>query len=95
MVKLVSNLRSIVDHDGAVILNNARNQITTLDAMGGYIWHRLECGMTQKEIVCKLVEETGADVLTVEHDVQEFLEDLTSRSLLTGITVGQRRMGGL
>jgi len=84
MLQTVPHLHSIIDQDGAVILNNAKGQITTLDAMGGYIWRQLEQGLTGEEIVRELVRETGEDVQVVESDVTEFLADLSSRSLLAG-----------
>ncbi|MBB6144392.1 hypothetical protein HNQ77_002344 [Silvibacterium bohemicum] len=87
-------LRSIVDQDGAVVLNSARNQITSLDAMGGYIWRRLELGMAREEIVHHLVEQTGEDVATVERDINEFFLDLASRSLLTDVPTTLRPQEG-
>jgi hypothetical protein len=82
MVKFVSGLRSIVDHDGAVILNSTRNQIITLDAMGGYIWERLQQGMSPSEIVRHLNLETGEAPDVVQQDVDELLSELQSRHLI-------------
>jgi Coenzyme PQQ synthesis protein D (PqqD) len=83
MIKLAPDLRSVSDQDGAVVLDNSHGLITTLDAMGGYIWRQLERGMAQEQIVRFIVEETGEKIQIVERDVQEFFEDLTSRHLLT------------
>jgi hypothetical protein len=83
-------LRSIIDQDGAVVFNSARNEITTLDAMGGFIWRQIELGLTQHEIVCRVAEETGVERLDVENDLQEFFRDLASRSLLREVSTTQR-----
>ncbi|WP_158792082.1 PqqD family protein [Granulicella sp. L60] len=91
MIQTAPQLNSIVDQDGAVILNGPRCQITTLDAMGGYIWRQIEQGKTKEEIVCHLVAETATDIQTVERDVQEFLADLASRALIQDVAAAQRR----
>jgi len=90
MVMLAPNVRSIVDQDGAVILNSPRNQITTLDAMGGYIWRQLERGMTQEDLVRDLIQQTGEHAQLIEHDVREFLEELSSRHLLANAAHTER-----
>ena len=36
-----AHLRSIVDHDGAVILDISRDQFFSLNTVGAYIWDRL------------------------------------------------------
>lgn len=83
MIRPCADLQSVIDQDGAVILNEARCQITTLDAMGGYIWRQLESGIRREEIVRHLVEKTGEVSDVVMRDVREFLADLASRSLIT------------
>jgi hypothetical protein len=82
MLQPAPQLRSIVDPDGAVILNNSRSQITTLDAMGGYIWRQLEQGVSTEGIVRDVIDQTAAPRQVVEDDVRRFLDDLISRGLL-------------
>ena len=77
-----ANVKSIVDKDGAVLLNGARNEITTLDAMGGYVWRRIEMGMSKREIVSHLVETTGENTATVSSDIDALFEGLLLRQLL-------------
>jgi hypothetical protein len=81
MVQLADQLRSTISDDGAVVLNRARNQITILDAMGGYIWRRLEDGLSADDIVHRLAQETGEDPQIIRNDVSELLQDLRSRHL--------------
>lgn len=83
MTLIPSHLRSIVNEDGAVILNSAHNQITTLDAMGGYIWRKLELGSSEEEIVEHLVQETGEAREIIQADLTVFLGDLAAKRLLT------------
>jgi hypothetical protein len=82
MVTVTPNLRSIVDHDGAVILDISRNSMTTLDAVGAYVWDRLGKGLSVDAIVTELARDTGAEQEMVAKDVDEFMEQLKSRHLV-------------
>ena len=82
MVVMPPHLRSIVDHDGAVILDGARNAMTTLDAGGAYIWERLQRGLEVDAIIAELTNDTGAEESVVANDVREFMEQLKSRHLV-------------
>lgn len=81
MTTVCSHIRSLVTPEGAVILDSKENVVITIDAIGGYIWAKLQAGVPVDKIVQDLACETGADVLTVERDVQEFLDNLTKRNL--------------
>ena len=76
------HLRSVVDADGAVILDLERNSMLTLNSTGGYIWDKLQHGDTPEEIIRKLADETLTDVAIVERDVRDFLEQLKSRRII-------------
>ena len=82
MVTTPVHLHSIIDHDGAVILDVPRNAITTLDATGAYIWERLQRGMQVDAIVAELARDTGADESVIAKDVDEFMQMLHSKHLL-------------
>ena len=82
MTATPAHLRSIVDHDGAVILDIPGNQMTTLNTTGAYIWTRLQEGKSTDSIVAELARETGQNVQLIETDVQEFLEQLKRNRLL-------------
>jgi hypothetical protein len=77
-----AHLRSIVDHDGAVILDILGNRMTTLNTTGAYIWARLQEGRTTDSIVAELARETGEEPQLVETDVLEFIEQLKGKRLL-------------
>jgi 6-phosphogluconate dehydrogenase (decarboxylating) len=82
MTATPAHLRSIVDHDGAVILDILGNRITTLNTTGAYIWARLQEGRTTDSIVAELARHTEQEVRVVETDVHEFLEQLKRKRLL-------------
>jgi hypothetical protein len=77
------HLRSVVDQDGAVILDVEHDTMLTLNSTGGYIWQKLEQGKLIDEIVSELARDTGADLAAVDRDVHVFLEQLKSKHLLT------------
>ncbi len=82
MLSLTPNLRSIVDHDGAVILDIPRHAMTTLDSTGAYVWERLTQGKQVTEIVEELARDTGADEALIARDVADFLEQLKAKHLV-------------
>lgn len=81
-------LRSLVTAEGAMILDIAADEITTLNSTGGYVWARLRGGKTVEQIVAELAKETGQDSTIVTADVQQFVEQLEEKHL-----VGRRLWG--
>lgn len=82
MPSIPPHLRSIVNQDGAVILDIPRDQMLTLNSTGGYIWEKLQQGETVDEVIHGLSAESNTDPSIVEKDVHAFLEQLTSKHLL-------------
>lgn len=76
------DLRSLVTADGAMILDIAADEMTTLNSTGGYVWARLREGKTEEEIVTDLARDTGHDTATVAIDVHDFIEHLTEKHLV-------------
>lgn len=74
--------QSIINPDGAAILDVERNRIVSLNPTGGYVWQRLQRGLTTAEIVQDLAHETGTDPSIVERDVCAFVQQLTEELLL-------------
>lgn len=81
MVVMPSHLRSIVDHDGTVILDIKRDQFFSMNPVGSYIWERLLKGEDLDQIAKALAEETGTEISTVVADVKDFVADLKSELL--------------
>jgi hypothetical protein len=82
MITMTPNLRSIVDHDGAVILDISNNAMTTLNSTGAYIWQRLQLGLLPNEIAAELAHATGTEEGLVAIDVDEFMAQLKSKKLV-------------
>jgi len=77
-----SRLHSVIDQDGAAILDLDRGRLSTLNIVGAYIWQALERGEPPETIIATLAKETGEDTLVVERDVHEFLDTLKRNHLL-------------
>jgi hypothetical protein len=82
MLTPFSHVRSVVDQDGAVILDIKNDAMFILNSTGGYIWDRLQQGKLIGEIVRDLSQDTGMDSATVERDVLAFLEHLKAKRIL-------------
>jgi hypothetical protein len=83
MTAPATHLRSIIDHDGAVILDIERDSMLTLNFTGGYVWEKLKQGKLIDEIVRELASDTGTDLVIVDRDVRAFINELKSKHLLT------------
>jgi len=83
MQQPASQLRTIVDQDGAVVLDICNDAMFTLNPTGGYVWGKLQQGRTIEEITRDLACDTGVDPLVVEQDIRNFLDQLRSKHLLT------------
>ncbi len=81
MVTTPTHLRSIVDHDGAVILDIRKDEFFSMNPVGAYIWARLLNGEGLDQIAKTLAEETGTDIAVVTADVNDFVTELKSRHL--------------
>ena len=75
-------LRTVTNQDGAAILDVPRHQITTLNSTGGFIWERLQQGLSVEQVIRDLATESDTDPAIVEKDVHSFLEQLRSNQLL-------------
>jgi hypothetical protein len=66
-----------------MILDIAADEMTTLNATGGYVWARLREGVTVEQIAADLAKETGQDPAAVATDVYEFIGQLTEKHLVS------------
>lgn len=76
-----SHLRTIVNQDGAVILDTRLGTISTLNESGAFIWNALERGDTLDLIAANLARETGEQVEALKFDVRDFVETLKEHHL--------------
>lgn len=77
-----AHLHSVVDPDGAAILDIDRGLISTLNPTGAYVWQALQRGEAVETIVTNLARETGEQATTVERDVRDFIGRLKEQHLL-------------
>ena len=82
MSSLLSHLSTVVNQDGAAVLDVSRKQITTRNSTGGFIWERLQQGRTVEQVIQDLTIECNTDPVVVERGVHAFLEQLKSQHLL-------------
>jgi hypothetical protein len=82
MAHLRSHIRSIVDHDGAVILDAKNDVFYGANSTGAYIWSGLLRGESVDQIACALAADCGVDLQTVYSDIESFLADLKAKRLL-------------
>ena len=75
-------LRTVVNDDGAVILDIEHDSISMLNPTGAYVWRGLARGDMLETIIANLALDTGEDSSMVERDVLEFIDDLKKRRLL-------------
>ena len=78
-----SCLRSVVNADGAAILDTEAGQITTLNSTGAFVWKALRQGEDVESIVAKLATETGKQIEGVRKDIQDFIDALRKLNLLS------------
>ena len=83
MRSISQNIRSIVDHDGGVILDFEHDAMITLNSTGAYVWEKLREGKLINDIVRELAAQSGADPANVDRDVCAFLDQLKRKHLLT------------
>lgn len=83
MLATKSGLKSLITPQGAMILNIDADELSTLNERGGYVWGLLLEGKTTEQIVADLARETGVDPTVIAADMNEFLEQLAERKLVS------------
>jgi Coenzyme PQQ synthesis protein D (PqqD) len=81
VVVMPSHLRSVVDRDGAVILDIKGDQFFSMNPVGSYIWQRLLKGQGIDQIARELAEETRTEISLVIADINDFIADLKNKQL--------------
>jgi hypothetical protein len=77
-----AHLRTIVNQDGAAILDTKAGRISTLNASGAYVWQALEHGDEIETIADGLSRQTGESLEVVKRDLVDFVEALKKHDLL-------------
>lgn len=82
MVNERTPLRTVINEDGAAVLDMPSGTITTLNPTGSYIWQALQRGETAETIAANLARETGEALDVVQGGVASFLAELKEHDLL-------------
>jgi Coenzyme PQQ synthesis protein D (PqqD) len=77
-----AHLRTIVNQDGAALLDTVRGKISTLNTTGAYIWLALQRGESEEEIVDGLARETGESPDMIRQDANDFIASLHEQQIL-------------
>lgn len=83
MGKENSHLRTVVNADGAAILDTEAGQIATLNSTGARVWQALERGEGLDAIAAGLARETGEHIEAVKNDLRDFIDTLRKQNLLS------------
>jgi hypothetical protein len=86
VLTLATDVHLLFDKDGAAILDARHDAITTLNPMGALIWRKLERGDSVELIIEELSLQTGMECADVRVDLMDFIGDLKSKHLVTGVT---------
>ncbi len=78
-----THLRTIVNQDGAVILNSTAGTITTLNSTGAFVWQGLERGESADVIAQNLARDTGEEVAVIRNDLLGFIDSMKKAKLPT------------
>lgn len=76
------HVRSVLDPDGAVLLDLRQGRYYSLNGVGAEIWSQIESGRTVPEIESHLVDALGAPADAVGADVAAFVNDLVTKKLV-------------
>lgn len=82
MAQRESHLCTVINDDGAAILDLRQGTLSTLNPTGAYVWEALRRGESAEAIVNALAEKTGESRDLIDSDVREFLSSLQAHHLM-------------
>jgi hypothetical protein len=89
MLRLSENLRTVIDKDGAVILDVVRGKIVRCNRTGAAILELVSRGHDQEQITIEFRRLYAISAASAEADVRAFLISLESQGLLCHETAGK------
>jgi hypothetical protein len=84
-IRVRDHVRSVIDPDGAVLLDLRAGTYLSLNVVGAEIWTRLEKGLSPGEIAAHLGEAYQLPAQQAEADVRGFLDQLRRRELIDAV----------
>jgi hypothetical protein len=81
-VRVPVHIRSVIDDDGAVLLDVQKGTYFSLNNLGVEVWRRLERGQTLGQIEQEIAQDFAVPSDDVSRDVQRFVRALEEKALL-------------
>lgn len=81
-MKIHPHVQSVIDPDGAVLLDLNRGKYFSLNVVAVEIWKRLEAGAGLPEIEAHLRDTYDVPAGRLRQDLQAFIEHLMSQNLI-------------
>ena len=81
-VRVPVHVRSVIDDDGAVLLDVRKGTYFSLNNIGVEVWRRIERGQTLSQIEQEIAADFAAPFDVVSADVQRFVNMLAEKALL-------------
>lgn len=76
------HVQSVIDPDGAVLLDLNRGKYFSLNGLAADIWRKLEEGLSLAQVEAHLVEKYDAPVEVLRRDLAGFVESLRKERLV-------------
>ena len=67
----------------AVVISPAENMVRMFNPVGSRIWELADGVLTVEEIAQRLTEEFAVDLTTAQAQVEQFVDELVAKDLLT------------
>jgi hypothetical protein len=80
-IRIGAHVKSVIDADGAVILDLKRGRYFSLNGTGVSVWRRLEGGATPEAIKAEFSAHYGS-ATNVDRDVAAFVDSLRRAELV-------------
>lgn len=81
-VRVPTHVRSVIDDDGAVLLDVQKGTYFSLNNVGVEVWRRIERGHSLSQIEQGIAEDFAAPFDVVSRDVRQFVRALEEKALL-------------
>ncbi len=82
VLRISPDVQSVIDDDGAVLLDMKGGKYFSLNGLGADIWTRIEAGTALPEIEREIAEEYGVPQARIRDDVATFVQNLTGLRLI-------------
>ncbi len=81
-IRIPNHVRSVIDPDGAVLLDLKQGKYYSLNGIGAEIWRNLEAGLSAPDIEDRLARLYDVPAEVLSGDVDGFIGDLRRKRLV-------------